>query len=167
MNNIIEYRPIGIIHSPFMDLANMPIQPKGAQGIQGTIHIYEEFVDALRDLDGFSHIQLLYHFHRAHGWKPLVKPFMDDVKRGLFATRAPKRPNPIGLSVVRLVRIEGNILHIENVDILNETPLVDIKPYIPIFDQPQDVRIGWLQGKDKQVEEQRSDDRFSEQSHQS
>lgn len=167
MNNIIEYRPIGIIHSPFIDLINMPIQPKGAQGIQGTIHIYEEFVDALRDLDGFSHIQLLYHFHRAHRWKPLVKPFMDDVKRGLFATRAPKRPNPIGLSVVRLIRIEGNILHIENVDILNETPLVDIKPYIPIFDQPQDVRIGWLQGKDKQVEEHRSDDRFSEQSHQS
>ncbi len=141
----ICYRPIGIIHSPFKTLEGMPIQPPGARGIRGWVEVFQEFVPGLKDLDGFSHIILLYYFHRAQEPRLVVKPFMDDEPRGVFATRAPNRPNPIGLSVVRLVKCEGNILHIEDVDILDGTPLLDIKPYVPQFDHPQVERIGWLE----------------------
>ena len=160
MHITIQYTPIGIIHSPFKKLDNMPIQPKGAQGAVGKIKMFEEYVAALKDLDGFSHIQLLYHFHRSREWKCEVIPFLDTVPHGLFATRAPKRPNPIGLSVVKLLKIKGRYLHIEGIDVLNSTPLLDIKPYIPIFDQPEKVRIGWLEGNDEGVANQRSDNRF-------
>ena len=155
-----EYTPIGIIHSPFNEPENMPIQPAGAKGIKGTIEIFKEYQDGLKDLDGFSHIILLYHFHRSAGFKLQVVPFMDTKLRGVFATRAPRRPNPIGLSVVELNRIENRLLHIRNVDILDGTPLLDIKPYVPEFDVQKDVRIGWLEKARNRVTTRKSDDRF-------
>jgi tRNA-Thr(GGU) m(6)t(6)A37 methyltransferase TsaA len=156
----ISYRPIGIIHSPFTNIEGMPIQPTGASGIQGTVEVFPEFAEGLKDLAGFSHIMLLYHFHQVQEAKLVVTPFMDPQPRGVFATRAPKRPNPIGLSIVRLLSIEQNILRIENVDILDGTPLLDIKPYVPDFDQPPADRVGWLEQAKGQVRRQRSDNRF-------
>ncbi len=153
-------KPIGTIHSPFTNLKGMPIQPTGASGVKGTVEVFEEYADGLLDLDGFSHIILLYQFHRSDGFKLRVVPFMDTVQRGIFATRAPKRPNAIGLSIVQLEKIEGRILHIEGVDILDGTPVVDIKPYVPDFDYPENVRAGWLDSSPKAVTEKRSDDRF-------
>lgn len=114
----------------------------------------------MKDLDGFSHIILLYHFHRSQGFKPHVVPFMDSQPRGLFATRATKRPNPIGLSVVQLNKIEDGVLHVQNVDILDGTPLLDIKPYVPEFDTQPDVQTGWLEQVRKTVSQRESDDRF-------
>jgi tRNA-Thr(GGU) m(6)t(6)A37 methyltransferase TsaA len=159
LENIV-YRPIGIIHTPFRELENMPIQPSGAAGICGTVDLYPEYADGLKDLDGFSHLILLYHFHESRGYRLTVTPFLDSAPRGVFATRAPKRPNPIGLSIVRLVRIQGSTLDIENVDILDRTPLLDIKPYVPEFDHQQDCRIGWLEKARGMVKEKRSDERF-------
>ncbi|WP_367025603.1 tRNA (N6-threonylcarbamoyladenosine(37)-N6)-methyltransferase TrmO [Methylococcus sp. ANG] len=123
----IEYQPIGTIHSTFTEPTGMPIQPAGALGIQGTVEIFPEYRAGLQDLDGFSHIILLYHFHRSHGFDLRVIPFMDTEPRGLFATRAPNRPNALGLSVVKLLDIQGCTLPIANVDILDGTPLLDIK----------------------------------------
>ena len=159
LENIV-YRPIGIIHTPFRELENMPIQPSGAAGICGTVDLYPEFAEGLKDLDGFSHLILLYRFHESRGYSLTVTPFLDSETRGVFATRAPKRPNPIGLSIVRLVRIQGSTLDIENVDILDRTPLLDIKPYVPEFDHQQDCRIGWLEKARGMVKEKRSDERF-------
>ncbi|MCJ7539266.1 MAG: tRNA (N6-threonylcarbamoyladenosine(37)-N6)-methyltransferase TrmO [Desulfobacterales bacterium] len=156
----IEFTPIGIIHSPFMELEGMPIQPVGAAGVKGTVEVFEDFHPGLKDLDGFSHIILLYHFHRSHGFNLHVVPFMDSQKRGLFATRAPKRPNPIGLSVVQLDKVEDGVLYIQAVDILDGTPLLDIKPYVPEFDAQFGVRTGWLEKAGKTVLSRKSDDRF-------
>ena len=157
---MIEFAPIGIVHSPFTELEDMPIQPKGAAGIKGTVEVFESFTEGLKDLDGFSHIILLYHFHVSHGFNLTVVPFLDTEPRGLFSTRAPKRPNAIGLSIVRLDKIEGGVLHIRNVDILDGTPLLDIKPYVPEFDAPAADRTGWLEKVKKTVSNRRSDDRF-------
>jgi tRNA (adenine37-N6)-methyltransferase len=157
----IEYEPIGIIHTPFTDLEGMPIQPAGASGVEGTVEILPDYAEGLADLDGFSHVVLLYHFHRSTGFKLRVTPFLDDQPRGLFSTRAPKRPNPIGLSVVKLIRVEGPVVHVENVDVLDGTPLLDIKPYVPVFDEPQSVRTGWLGDARRRVAEKRADDRFA------
>ena len=157
---MIELKPIGIIHTPFTKPQGMPIQPKGAAGIRGTIELFDEYHAGLKDLDGFSHIILLYHFHRSHGFNLQVVPFMDSELRGLFATRAPKRPNPIGISVVQLDKIENGVLHIQNVDIMDGTPLLDIKPYVPEFDSPQNIRTGWLEQAKKTVSDRKSDDRF-------
>jgi tRNA-Thr(GGU) m(6)t(6)A37 methyltransferase TsaA len=159
-DNMIEFKPIGTIHTPFTDLTGMPIQPAGAAGIRGEIHLLEAYQAGLKDLDGFSHIVLLYVFHRSEGYQLEVVPFMDTELRGLFSTRAPKRPNPIGLSVVELNRIENGILHVRNVDILDGTPLLDIKPYVPDFDRHTDIRTGWLEEARKTVGERRSDERF-------
>jgi tRNA (adenine37-N6)-methyltransferase len=156
----IEYSPIGTIHSPFREPTEMPIQPTGAIGVQGTIEMLEAFRAGLKDLDGFSHLILLYHFHKGRGFDLQPVPFLDREPRGLFATRAPKRPNAIGLSVVRLDRIEGGLLYISNVDILDGTPLLDIKPYVPAFDTPEDVRTGWFENVSSAVSTHRSDDRF-------
>ena len=156
----ISYRPIGVIHSPFTDIEGMPIQPTGAPGIRGTVEVFPEFAEGLKDLEGFSHIILLYHFHRVQGAKLVATPFMDSQPHGVFATRAPKRPNPIGLSIVRLLSIEKNVLHIENVDILDGTPLLDIKPYVPEFDQPRVDRVGWLEQSKGEVQSKKSDSRF-------
>lgn len=156
----INYQPIGIIHSPFDDIAGMPIQPSGAAGLRGVVEIFPEYTPGLKDLEGFSHLFLLYHFHRAAEYKPLVTPFMDSQPRGLFSTRAPRRPNPIGLSVVNLVSVKDNLLYIENVDILDGTPLLDLKPYVPEFDLPVDARVGWLERSKGQASQKKSDDRF-------
>ena len=157
--NII-YRSIGIIHSPFKEVENMPIQPTGAAGARDTVDLYPEFVEGLKDLDGFSHIILLYHFHEARGYKLIVTPFLDSQPRGVFATRAPKRPNPVGLSIVSLVQIRGGSLDVENVDILDGTPLLDIKPYVPEFDHQENCRIGWLEQARGMARERKSDARF-------
>jgi tRNA-Thr(GGU) m(6)t(6)A37 methyltransferase TsaA len=154
------FRPIGIIHTPFKELQNMPIQPSGAAGIRGTVELFSEFAEGLKDLDGFSHLILLYHFHESRGYKLIVTPFLDSNPRGLFATRAPKRPNPIGLSTVRLIRIRECSLDIENVDILDGTPLLDIKPYVPEFDHQENCQIGWLEQARGKVRNKRSDKRF-------
>jgi tRNA-Thr(GGU) m(6)t(6)A37 methyltransferase TsaA len=156
----IVYRPIGIIHSPFKEITGMPIQPTGAGKIRGSVEVLPELTKGLQDLDGFSHVILLYHFHQVQGTKLTVTPFMDSQPRGVFSTRAPVRPNPIGLSIVRLLGIEGNVLHIENVDILDGTPLLDVKPYVPKFDQNPADRVGWLEQARDKVQSKRSDSRF-------
>lgn len=156
----IVYRSIGTIHSPFQDIEGMPVQPGGAEGVRGRIDILPEFIPALKDLEGFSHLILIYHLHRAGVYKALVVPFLDKQLHGLFSTRAPARPNPIGLSVVKLLSVDGNQIDIENVDILDGTPLLDIKPYAPDFDVPEGVRVGWLENSKGQLKQKRSDDRF-------
>jgi len=156
----IEFTPIGIIHSPFTKPDGMPIQPSGARGVSGTVEVFEPFAAGINDLDGFSHVMLIYCFHRSSGYSLEVVPFLDTAPRGVFATRAPRRPNPVGLSIVRLKGVEGRTLHIENVDILDETPLLDIKPYVPEFDAQTDVRIGWLETVAKENVRKKSDDRF-------
>ncbi len=152
--------PIGIIHSPFADLRGMPIQPPGGSASRGTVEVFEPYQRGLRDLEGFSHIFLLYVFHRSRSFDLEVVPFMDAQPRGLFATRAPNRPNPIGMSVVQLDKIEAGTLHIRNLDILDGTPLLDIKPYVPNFDVQRNVRTGWLEKAKGRVARRVSDDRF-------
>jgi tRNA-Thr(GGU) m(6)t(6)A37 methyltransferase TsaA len=143
----IRYRQIGIIHSPFKDTKGMPIQPTGAEGVKGTVEIFSEYCAGVKDIDGFSHIILIYHFHLASGYSLEARPFLDNEMRGIFSMRGPARPNPIGISVVRLIQVDKCTLHIENVDILDGTPLLDIKPYVPDFDCRPAERIGWLHGK--------------------
>lgn len=156
----ILFKPIGIIHSPFKEPQGMPIQPSGAEGVKGTIVLDQHYTEGLADLDSFSHIILIYHLHLSKDFKLKVTPFLDDTKRGLFATRAPRRPNQIGLSVVKLVSIEGNAINIENLDIIDGTPLLDIKPYIPEFENADHIKIGWLEGKRGKSAKHKSDDRF-------
>jgi len=157
---MIELTPIGTIHTPFSNPEGMPIQPAGAKGVCGTVVVFEEYQAGLKDVEGFSHLMLLYLFHRSEGFNLHVTPFMDTEPRGLFATRAPKRPNPIGISVVELDRIDGGTLHVRNVDILDGTPLLDIKPYVPEFDSHTDVRTGWLEQLRKTVGNRQADGRF-------
>ena len=159
---MIEFQPIGVIHTPFTKPEGMPIQPAGGADRKGPVEVFQEYCAGLKDLDGFSHIILLYHFHHSRGFRTHVVPFLDSQPRGVFATRAPRRPNPIGLSVVRLNRIEGGAVHIENVDILDGTPLIDIKPYVPEFDAQGDVRTGWLEHVRTTVSQRKSDDRFKQ-----
>lgn len=156
----IQYKPIGIIRSPFKDPKGMPIQPTGAKGIRGKVVIEPGYVGGLRDIEGFSHIILIYHFHLSKGFSLEVKPFMDDKLHGVFTTRAPRRPNPIGLSVVRLIRKEGRTLHIEDVDIVDGTPLLDIKPFVPKFDVVKVQRIGWLSKRAGKAGKTKADGRF-------
>ncbi len=157
----IVYEPIGVIHTPFREPVGTPIQPRAARGIRGYIEVFPEYAEGLSDLEGFSHVILLYHFHRAGPMRLKVRPFMDTEERGVFATRAPARPNPIGISVVRLLGIEGNVLRVSDVDILDGTPLLDIKPYVPEFDAPEDVRLGWLETRIGRLPGTRDDGRFS------
>jgi len=156
----ITFRPIGIVHSPFKKPEGMPIQPPAAKGIEGTVEVFPEYGEGLEDIGKFSHIFLIYllHLSRKHGLK--VKPYMDDRERGVFATRAPSRPNPIGISVVELVEVDGNVLHIKNVDIVDGTPLLDIKPYVPQFDIHDVKKIGWLEKKVHKLPETKDDGRF-------
>ena len=158
----IELKPIGVIHSPFKDPENMPIQPAAARGVIGSVEIMPEYTEGLDDLNGFSHIYLIYLFHLSQGYNLKVVPFLDTTPRGLFATRAPRRPNPIGLSVVKIKTITENIIEIENVDIIDGTPLLDIKPYVPEMDASENCRIGWLAGYRSQIKKQKSDKRFSD-----
>ena len=157
----MNFKPIGIVHSSFKEARGTPIQPKAAKGIEGTVEIYAEFADGLAYLDGFSHIILVCHFHLAQNYKLKVIPYMDDQQRGVFATRAPSRPNPIGISVVRLNRIENNRLYIQAVDIIDGTPLLDIKPYVPEFDSEEDIKIGWLEKRVHKLSTSKDDGRFN------
>jgi tRNA-Thr(GGU) m(6)t(6)A37 methyltransferase TsaA len=151
----VTYAPIGVIRSGHRAAEETPIQPVYARGCPGRAEIRPEYAEGLKDLDGFSHLILLYHFHRAGEPRLTVVPFTDDSPRGVFSTRHPQRPNPIGLSVVRLVRIEGAVLHLEDVDILDGTPLLDIKPYVPRFDGVENPRGGWTQGIDEETARRR------------
>jgi tRNA-Thr(GGU) m(6)t(6)A37 methyltransferase TsaA len=158
--NII-YKPIGIIYTPYQRIQDMPIQPSGASQVRGKLVINPKYSAGLTDLDGFSHVYLIYHFHQVTDYEMVVTPFLDKNPHGVFATRAPKRPNPIGLSIVKLVSIEENVLILDNVDMLDGTPILDIKPYVPAFDQQNQVRVGWLAGRDDDVKAERSDERFA------
>lgn len=156
------YRPIGVIHSPFKEREGTPIQGTFAPEAEGTIEIYPQFEEGLADLEGFSHIWVLYHFHLSEGYKLRVVPFMDDTERGLFSCRAPRRPNPIGMSLVRLLAVKGRTLKVAELDMLDGTPVLDIKPYSPRIDHREGVRCGWLDEIDEETRRKRSraDGRF-------
>lgn len=157
---IIEYKPVGVIHSPFKETENMPIQSSAAETISGRIDLFPEFVPGLKDLDGFSHLILLYHFHLVEKTRLTVVPFLDTEEHGVFATRAPVRPNPVGLSIVRLIRVFEGSLEIRGVDIVDGTPLLDIKPYLPQFDHRDVEKTGWLSKGHEDLNQKRSDGRF-------
>jgi len=161
-NGEIHYHSIGVIHSPFQQTKGMPIQLAGAADKQGSVEIFPHYATGLKDLEGFSHVILLYHFHQAGAAQLTVTPYMDNRPRGVFATRAPSRPNPIGISVVRLVAIEQQRLQVSNLDIVDGTPLLDIKPYVPEFDCYAAERIGWLSRYQGQVADANSDERFDQ-----
>ncbi|MEA3460046.1 MAG: tRNA (N6-threonylcarbamoyladenosine(37)-N6)-methyltransferase TrmO [Chloroflexota bacterium] len=143
----LSLKPIGVIHSPYTCAEDMPIQGRFRPEVRGEIEVFKEYEEGLKDIEGFSHLIILYWFHRAGKPSRLVRPYLDATPHGIFATRYPARPNPIGLSVVRLLGREGNILHIAEVDVLDETPLLDIKPYVPQFDRREASSIGWLTGR--------------------
>ena len=151
----ITYRPIGIIRSEHRAAEETPIQPAYAKGCKGRVEVFPEFAPGLRDVEGFSHIYLVYHFHKAGPAKLRVKPFLQDVERGVFATRAPCRPNAVGLSIVELIRREGNVLYLDGVDILDGTPLLDIKPYTAKFDRFETACNGWQDEVEEGVARQR------------
>ena len=156
----IVYKPIGIIHSPFDKLEDMPIQTSSESSGPGVVEVYPEFAPGLKDLEGFSHVYLLFHMHKTGEVKLKVTPFLDEQSRGLFATRAPSRPNPIGLSLVKIVRIEKNLIHVDRVDVLDGTPLIDLKPYVPAFEEVEEARIGWLENARSRIRSRNSDARF-------
>jgi tRNA-Thr(GGU) m(6)t(6)A37 methyltransferase TsaA len=158
----IVMKPIGVARTPFKERKEMPIQPAGAKDVVGEIEVDEEFLPGLKDLDGFSHVFIIYCFHESKGYDLMVVPFMDTVPRGVFATRAPRRPNPVGLSVVRVLGVKGRRVLVQGIDVLDGTPVLDIKPYVPKFDSPEVDAIGWLQGNDGKSETLRSDGRFVE-----
>jgi tRNA-Thr(GGU) m(6)t(6)A37 methyltransferase TsaA len=156
-------RPIGVIRSPFAERQGMPIQGALRPTAQGRAEIDQEYAAGLADIDGFSHLILIYWFHLSSGFELKVKPFLEDAERGVFATRAPRRPNPIGLSVVRLVGREGSVLHLAELDVVDRTPLLDLKPLVPEFDFRENVKTGWLGESLARGDQERyvSDDRFS------
>ncbi len=160
MKPLVVFMPIGTIRSPFSDIAGMPIQPSGAKGIAGTVEVSEEFADGLTDLDGFSRIILIYMFHKCESCELTVTPFLDSATHGIFATRAPCRPNQIGISVVRLTGRNGRVLSVADIDVLDGTPLLDIKPYVPAFDCYPDAKAGWLEKNGHRAVSVRSDERF-------
>jgi tRNA-Thr(GGU) m(6)t(6)A37 methyltransferase TsaA len=160
-----ELEQIATIKSPFCNLVNMPVQPKGAKDVYGTIDFKKEYEVGLKDLDGFSHLYLIYYFHKVKNHQLQVIPFNDktDNPRGVFATRTPMHPNGLGLSVVELVKVEKNIVIVKGVDILDGTPLLDIKPYIENFDKIQgEVKSGWMKSTSNEIAHKRSDSRFIE-----
>jgi len=158
--NEIKYQPIGIIHSPFKEPRDTPIQPTAAKDVEGTVEVFPEYAEGLKDVDGFSHLILIYHFHLAKRVSLKVKPYMDNNLRGIFATRAPPRPNPIGLSIVQLIKVERNMLRIRDVDVVDGTPLLDIKPYVPEFDLRKVEKTGWLEKRVSRLPKAKDDGRF-------
>jgi tRNA-Thr(GGU) m(6)t(6)A37 methyltransferase TsaA len=157
----ITYRPIGFIHSPFKQPYGTPIQSAAAQDAQGVVEVFPEYAEGLKDIDGFSHIILVYHFHLSRRFSLIVKPFLDNPSHGVFACRAPARPNPIGISVVRLIKVERERLYIRDVDIVDGTPLLDIKPYVPEFDKRETEKKGWLEGNLGKLHQMKDDGRFA------
>jgi tRNA (adenine37-N6)-methyltransferase len=156
----IIFEPIGTIFSPFKDIEGVPVQPAGADGIRGKVEVYSRYAEGLKGLKGFSHIILIYHFHRSKGYSLLVKPFLQDSIQGVFATRAPKRPNRIGISVVKIGKIRDNIIDVVNMDIVDGTPLLDIKPYVSFFDNVKNEKNGWLSHITGDINKIRADGRF-------
>ncbi len=154
----IKYESIGVVHSPFKKPEGTPIQPSRAKRAAGTVEVFEQYVDGLCDLEGFSHIILLCHLHQTAGYRLKVVPFLDTRLRGVFATRAPSRPNPIGLSVVELVGIDRNLLAVQGIDLLDGTPVLDLKPYVGEFDDRAGSRSGWLEDARRHTDV--ADDRF-------
>jgi tRNA-Thr(GGU) m(6)t(6)A37 methyltransferase TsaA len=152
---------IGIIRTPHKTREGTPIQPPGAKGVIGKVEVDPAFSEGLIDLEGFSHLILIYHFHLSEGHELTVRPFLDKKPHGVFSTRAPRRPNPIGLSVVRLVSVNGCTLTVEGVDMVDQTPLLDIKPFVPEFDIPDDdIRTGWLEQNSENAQKMKADNRF-------
>jgi tRNA-Thr(GGU) m(6)t(6)A37 methyltransferase TsaA len=145
MKDFVTFTPIGVIHSDHLEPEQTPIQPFFAKGCPGTAEVFPEYAEGLKDIDGFSHLILLYHFHKSSPPSLVVRPFLDNVDHGIFATRHPCRPNAIGLSVLRLIRREGMLLFLEDVDVLDGTPLLDIKPFFPKYDAPEEARAGWTE----------------------
>lgn len=161
MNEANTAETIGTIHTPFKELVNMPVQSLGPRCAEGTVVIDDRFAEGLKDLDGFSHIYLVYRFHQAPRTELQVVPYMDTVVRGVFATRSPLRPAHIGISVVELLEVSGNVLTVRGLDVLDGTPLLDIKPYIPQFDCWPNATSGWMKASRVEVERRRSDGRFA------
>jgi len=163
MENEREYvfRPIGLLHTPYENKEGVPIQGVFDSESKGRAEIFGEYEPALKDIEGFSHLILIYVFHQSKGFDLVCRPYMEETMHGLFAIRAPRRPNPIGLSVVRLERRERHILYLAEVDMLDGTPLLDIKPFVPKFDHREDARVGWMEGTFRNGEHRKiSDDRF-------
>jgi tRNA-Thr(GGU) m(6)t(6)A37 methyltransferase TsaA len=159
---VISYRPIGTVRSPFTRLDGMPLQSVAADEVRGRIEVLPEFAPGLKDLDGFSHVHVITHLHRGKPGGLEVMPFLDDTPRGVFSTRSPRHPNPIGLSVVRLIAVDGATLEIAGVDLVDGTPVLDIKPYVPRFDVVDAERTGWLDGAAERVHDVRADARFED-----
>ena len=157
----LSYEPIGVIRTAFESPEGMPIQPVGDTAVAGTVEVTEEYTDGLQDLDGFTHCLLLYHFHASDDAAPLeVEPFLDDEQRGVFATRAPQRPNPIGLSVVEIESVTDGVITVNGIDVVDQTPLLDIKPFVPEFDVPSEVDTGWLSASESTIHSKKADERF-------
>lgn len=157
----VTYAPIGRIHSPFTDPVGMPIQSAAAQGVPGWLEIEPAFAPGLADLEGFDYVFLIYHLHLSGPGSLAVTPFLDTQPRGIFATRSPRRPNALGLSVVRLRQVGRARVDVEDVDVVDGTPLLDIKPYVPRFDVRAAERIGWFAGTIDRLDATRADDRFA------
>jgi tRNA (adenine37-N6)-methyltransferase len=157
----VTYVPIGVLRSPYAALEGMPLQTVAAQEVEATVELAARVHGALRDLDGFSHLWLLVHLHRVEDWTPEVTPFLDDDRpRGVLATRSPRHPNPIGLSLVELLAVDPGALRIRGIDLLDGTPVLDVKPYVPLFDAREDVRTGWFAAAAERVRTVRSDARY-------
>ncbi len=155
----IVFRPIGYIHSDIKQRQGAPIQST-CSAREGRIEILPEYEEGLRDLDGFSHIYVLFHFHLSKGYELKVKPFLDKEKHGIFAVRAPRRPNQIGLSIVNIVKVDGNVIYFKGADMLDGTPVIDIKPYVPGFDVVEVTKSGWIEKAAHAAPETSADDRF-------
>jgi tRNA (adenine37-N6)-methyltransferase len=157
----VTYLPIGVVRSPYGELDGMPLQTVAAAEVEATVELDRRVHGALRDLDGFSHLWLLAHLDRVDGWTAEVTPFLDDDRpRGVLATRSPRHPNPIGLSLVELVAVEPGALRIRGIDLVDGTPVLDVKPYVPLFDARDDVRTGWFAAAAGRVRSVRSDRRY-------
>jgi tRNA-Thr(GGU) m(6)t(6)A37 methyltransferase TsaA len=158
----ISLQPIGVVHSPFTQPPGTPIQARGGAGTEATVEVFAEFTKGLTDLEGFSHVILLYYFHLCRGFDLTVTPYLDTRPHGVFATRAPRRPNALGLSVVQLRAVEGNVLRIVGADMVDGTPLLDIKPYVPEFDAVLECHTGWLENVADRAKDSNADERFHE-----
>jgi tRNA-Thr(GGU) m(6)t(6)A37 methyltransferase TsaA len=157
----VRYVPIGIIHSPLKDPSGAPLQSVSAKHVKGTVEVFPKYVSGLRDIAGFSHLILIYHFHLSRRAPLTVRPYLDRKEHGIFATRAPVRPNPIGISIVRLRKVRGGTIWVEGLDVVDGTPLLDMKPYVPQFDVRSVQSIGWFKRNISKLNGIRADKRFT------